>query len=222
MIALILAGGKGSRLEPWHAPKCLMPVNGVPILHRIIKHLEQFVDKVVVCAGYRSADVRASLFGTTVAVSDAGENAGMIERIQVAMKEFSLSGLCIVCYGDEWAPVRIDELLSLHRQARVSLTITAYEQPFGLGIVLRNGVMLDRIDDSERVLVNIGYMVFDVSLVNGEKGYRGLSEFASRNRNAACYIHVGERFTINTLKELSDAERKLSEAGAVERKELLG
>jgi NDP-sugar pyrophosphorylase family protein len=44
MKAIILAGGKGTRLAPYTTvfPKPLMPVDGIPILEVIVKQLAHF------------------------------------------------------------------------------------------------------------------------------------------------------------------------------------
>ncbi|MEE8473629.1 MAG: aminotransferase class I/II-fold pyridoxal phosphate-dependent enzyme [Dehalococcoidia bacterium] len=53
--AIILAAGIGSRLVPFtdHAPKCLAPINGVPILTNMLAHLaESGVEETVIVVGH--------------------------------------------------------------------------------------------------------------------------------------------------------------------------
>ena len=55
MQALILAGGKGTRLRPYTAimPKPLMPIGDMPILEILIRQLkEQGVDSIILAVGY--------------------------------------------------------------------------------------------------------------------------------------------------------------------------
>ena len=55
MKAVILAGGRGTRLAPYTTvfPKPLMPVGGVPILEVIVRQLKTHgVTEVVLCVGY--------------------------------------------------------------------------------------------------------------------------------------------------------------------------
>lgn len=57
MQAVILAGGKGSRLKPItdYVPKPLIPVNNVPIIEWQIRYLKKFkIDDVIICSGYKS------------------------------------------------------------------------------------------------------------------------------------------------------------------------
>ena len=50
MKAVILAGGKGTRLAPYTSvlPKPLMPIDGVPILEVIVKQLVHFGIKDII------------------------------------------------------------------------------------------------------------------------------------------------------------------------------
>ncbi len=53
--AIILAAGTGSRLGPFteHTPKCLLPINGVPILHNMLTHLSSSgVEETVIVVGH--------------------------------------------------------------------------------------------------------------------------------------------------------------------------
>jgi CTP:molybdopterin cytidylyltransferase MocA len=50
--AVIAAAGLGSRLG-LGMPKCMIPINKIPILARMIRMLEGYVDTVVVVTGYR-------------------------------------------------------------------------------------------------------------------------------------------------------------------------
>ena len=53
--AIILAAGSGKRLSPFtdHAPKCLAPVNGVPILVNALTHLsESGIRETVIVVGH--------------------------------------------------------------------------------------------------------------------------------------------------------------------------
>lgn len=64
MKAVILAAGLGTRLRPFtdSVPKCLVPLNGTPILQRQIESLERAgVRDCVLVVGYRASEVRARI-----------------------------------------------------------------------------------------------------------------------------------------------------------------
>ena len=61
MKAVILAAGTASRLRPLteHTPKCLLPVAGQAILHRLLDHLVALrVDDITIVLGYLSSKIR--------------------------------------------------------------------------------------------------------------------------------------------------------------------
>ena len=77
MQALILAGGKGTRLRPYTAnlPKPLMPIGDVPILEILVKQLESAgVTSIIMAVGYLSHMIEAyfkdgSDFGVSIKYS---------------------------------------------------------------------------------------------------------------------------------------------------------
>ena len=64
--AIILAAGIGSRLEPFtdHTPKCIAPINGIPILTNMLVHMyDSGVEETVIVVGYLKEKIYA-LIGT--------------------------------------------------------------------------------------------------------------------------------------------------------------
>lgn len=62
--AIILAGGKGTRLQSSvpGLPKCLAPVNGHPFLHYLIQHLQhQGIRDFIFALGFQSSSITAYL-----------------------------------------------------------------------------------------------------------------------------------------------------------------
>jgi NDP-sugar pyrophosphorylase family protein len=61
MIAVILAGGKGSRLAPVtnFLPKALVPINGSPILKHQFDQIKRIgISKVIVLTGYLASSIK--------------------------------------------------------------------------------------------------------------------------------------------------------------------
>jgi len=221
LTAIILAGGKGTRMKGWDEPKCLHPVNGVSMLRRITENLYgQGVRRVVVCIGYHGAGVRAAVdswvrhFDDGLEFSDAGEDATMNERINRALHQiwFPVHRSCrsnvLICYGDEMADVDLKKLCKA--SVGSSATVTCYRQKLPFGEVYRVGEFLERIQEPGYALVNIGYTILEpgaVSLVPIKPG--GFSEYVNQlnqRLRVRVYEHKGKRVTINEPADVAKAE----------------
>lgn len=222
MIAIILAGGRGSRLTPWHAPKSLIPINGETILNRLMHHLEDSgIHGFVVCAGYRSGDIAASLDahcwspwidGKGVKLSDAGLDATMGERLLKVKADLNINERALICYGDELSDVDIGALVAQHEGAKSSLTFTTAMQKTSGGQVIF-GLSDDggvRIIEGAPLTVNIGFVVVEPEMWSYLHSLDGLSDWINRvsseTKNVGIYRHKGKRATVNSLADLAHAE----------------
>ena len=212
LVAIVLAGGRGSRLEPWQAPKCLLPIAGVPILNRVIRHLlEQGIEEIVVAVGYRGADViralREPLDG--VVASDAGEDASMCGRILHAIRQHAVDGPILVCYGDDLADVDVDQLLVQHELLGTSATITVHgeRQPFGEVEMTPEGRLL-KLEEKPLRWINIGFAVLEPAAYGQMTAEEDFAYFIGRlGSDAGAYIHQGRRTAVNTPADIAHAEK---------------
>lgn len=213
LTAMILAGGKGSRLEPWGAPKCLLPISGVPILHRILAHVGRWCDDVIVCVGYRASDVAHSIRTVRawdhVRVHDAGEDATMCARILDA-RALCMNERILVLYGDELGNVSVPALMARHEQLRAEATVTVYNQLLPFGVADYKDGFLRHIADDVYECVNIGFAVLEPSALAkmnaGEQFSAFLSRIAGGGMNVGVYVHEGGRATINSPADIAKAE----------------
>lgn len=214
--ALILAGGKGSRLAPFHAPKALLPVNGVSILRRILEHIAPHVQRTIVCTGYRASDIEAAVKydrqNYSVGVgwlefSHGTEDDPMCTRLLHAREEKKIEGRVLVLYGDELADVDIRALVAKHEDSRRAvLTFASHKTILPFGVVDEH----DRIISDEWVPVNIGYMVAEPEAWAHMHPEDGLADWANRigdaGQKVTSYNHTGKRASINNLVDLKIAE----------------
>ena len=84
MRAMILAAGLGTRLKPWtlEHPKALVPVDGIPMLERVILKLKsQGFDEIVVNVHHFAGQITDFLdskdFGIKISISD--ERGGLLD-----------------------------------------------------------------------------------------------------------------------------------------------
>ncbi|MBX9929296.1 MAG: NTP transferase domain-containing protein [Gemmatimonadaceae bacterium] len=115
MRALILAAGRGTRLGPdWRAPKCLLPIGGVPLLQRYHAALRDRVSTIRVVVGHQSDTVRAAM-GASMPTVEWVENAefehGSILSIAAGLRDHE--GPLLLMDGDVFfAPALLDALLA--------------------------------------------------------------------------------------------------------------
>lgn len=189
-----------------------MPVNGVPILQRLLRHLlikHNVLERAIVCTGYRAADVRAAVvehkWGTRVSFSDAGEDATMGERLS----RFNGERIMVV-YGDELADVDLIKLLENHSGSARAITFTTADQLVPGGVVRYQNHKL-KIHENTTEQVNIGFVIVEPETWQHLKNEDGMSDWINRVSDripdrVGFYRHTGKRATINSLPDLKSAE----------------
>lgn len=126
--ALILAGGKGTRLAPrLHGrPKPLVEVDGVPLLERQLLALTSHgVTDVLVLVNHAAdqiaAFVRQKRFDCRIRLIDDGEprgTAGAVLACHDAMDERA-----VIVYGDTLFDIDVDHMLSRHVESEADATL---------------------------------------------------------------------------------------------------
>jgi NDP-mannose synthase len=143
MKAVILAGGKGTRLAPYTAvfPKPLMPVDGMPILEVIVRQLAHFqVKELIFTVSRQSEPLLAAYFGNGrrygVDILYSRETkplgtAGPLSAISELPDTF------LVMNGDILTTIDYNKLIQYHRRHQGIVTIAMSQK----GIPLEFGVM---------------------------------------------------------------------------------
>ena len=130
MRAIILAGGKGTRLRPFtvNFPKPLVPLGDTPVLEVLIKQLiHQEITDITLSLGHLSALIKAYF----------AQHARLLERIQLRYVEeevptgtagslATVPGLCetfLVMNGDLLTDLDFRALIDFHKEQEALLTI---------------------------------------------------------------------------------------------------
>lgn len=151
--AVILAGGRGRRLEPYTSvlPKPLMPIGDKAIVEIIVDRLvECGITDITLCVGYLSHLIEAVLNGrraekatfTYVHEQSPLGTAGPLRLID------GLEGTFLVMNGDLLTDLRFDELVAAHRRAGSVVTIATHQRRN----VVDYGVLHTEPGDSHRLL----------------------------------------------------------------------
>lgn len=146
MKAVILAGGLGIRLYQLtrKTAKCMLPVNGKPLLEHIIQYLASYGFKeIVVTLGSKHKQIvdyfgDGSKHNVNLLYSIEREPLGTAGSFKNA--ERYLQGTTLVMQGDTLTNFNLDSVIAFHRErkAMVTIALTTVGDPAGYGIAAIN------------------------------------------------------------------------------------
>jgi len=219
--ALILCGGKGERLRPLteFLPKPLVPLKGRPILSYLLDHIKQYgISDIVIAAGFQAEKIHrffdASHRDLNVTIVDSGD-VDIIERIKACSPH--LKGDFLLLYGDTLANVNLDHLQQFHlsHDAKATVTLWPLKSSFGLAELDEAGnVTRFREKPTLDQWINIGHFYYKkevLSWMADFASYAKFLEFLAVNKRLKGFAHHGVHITVNTLRELEDAEQNIDE-----------
>jgi NDP-sugar pyrophosphorylase family protein len=146
MKAIVLAGGKGTRLAPYTKilPKPLMPIGDMPILEILLRQMKRAgIDQVILTVGHLS--------GLMKAFFQDGKELGIDIRYSYEEKPLGTAGplsliqglddTFLVTNGDVLTTLELRELVETHRQSGALATIATHARkvPVDLGVLQFDG-----------------------------------------------------------------------------------
>ncbi len=144
MKAILLAGGKGTRLRPLtlHTPKPIVPIFGRPFLHYQIDLIRQIpeIDEIILSLNYQPRRIE-EVFGDGSAlgikIRYVVEPAPLGTGGAVKYAAGGVTDSIGVCNGDVLTEVVLKSVLARHRarQARATIVLTPVENPSAYGLV---------------------------------------------------------------------------------------
>jgi len=144
MKAILLAGGKGTRLRPLtiHTPKPIVPIFDSAFLHYQIDLLKQVpeIDEVILSLNYqprRIEEIFGDGSGTGVRIRYVVEPAPLGTGGAVKFAAQGVTDTLVVFNGDVMTSVDVKRVVALHRERRAKATIvlTPVENPEAYGLV---------------------------------------------------------------------------------------
>lgn len=169
MKAFLLAAGNGTRLRPLTdtTPKCLLPIQGVPLLSIWLELCSRYGIKEVLVNSHAHAEnirtfieaqkkprLRLRLFEEPSLLGSAGTIFANREWV-------SNESLFWILYADVLTDVNLQELLRFHRRRSAAATIGVYRvpEPKRCGIVTLNadGVVTDFVEKPHNPASNLAF-----------------------------------------------------------------
>ncbi len=209
MEVIILAGGQGKRLRPLTngIPKCLVPVNGLPMLEYHLRWLRQYkIDKIVVACGYKWKKIKEQ-YGQKLVYSVEDEPLGTGGAVNLALDHIE---------GDEFIVVNADDLNNtpldkLMKTGANTTVVSQFHSQFG--IVDMEGPLIKNFREKPLLnyWANIGLHILSKKIKYPETGSLErdvLPKLAAAGKLRA-FKHTGYWITVNTMKELEEAAESL-------------
>ncbi|HVM09569.1 MAG TPA: NDP-sugar synthase [Acidimicrobiales bacterium] len=194
MKAIVLVGGKGTRLRPLtlSTPKPMLPIVDVPMIERIVDHLARHdIDEVVLSLGYRpdafvDAFPEGAIRGVKLAYAVEPEPLDTAGGIAFAARAAGLDvgdERFVVVNGDVLTDLDLTALVAFHdeRGAEATIALTPVENPAAFGVVPTHddGRVIAFIEPPDAVkkgleqpkeppptnLINAGFYVFEPRVI---------------------------------------------------------
>lgn len=175
MRAVILAGGRGTRLAPYTItfPKPLMPIGDVPILEVIIRQLKHYgIGDIVMAVGHLAELLMAYFgdggrFGVNIGYSRETEPLGTAGPLALIP---DLDDTFMVMNGDVLTTLDYAALAAHHRGSGAAATIASHQRDarIDLGVIQTDaaGRIVDYIEKpTYHYLVSMGIYVFEPTVL---------------------------------------------------------
>jgi len=168
MKAVILAGGKGTRLRPftYSVPKPLLPVNHKPILEHILLHLKRHgVDEVYITIGHLGYQIKnyfgdGSELGIKIHYLEEDEpkgTAGCLLPLKDKLRETFL-----VVGGDNLTTLDFQDFIKFHKDKGgiASIVLTKMEMPIEYGIAETNEHVIKGFREKPTFRFDVSTMIY--------------------------------------------------------------
>jgi NDP-sugar pyrophosphorylase family protein len=171
MQAIILAGGKGTRLKPYTTifPKPLMPINDMPILEVVIRQLKKAGFKKITMAVGHLAELIEAFFNNGIKwgldISYSREDIPLGTAGPLAMLD-DLDDTFLLMNGDVLSDLDYTDLVRFHHQQDAMATIAMYDKEVKIDLgILKTNEYHEIYDYIEKPMltyqVSMGIYVFD-------------------------------------------------------------
>jgi len=204
-------------------PKGLVKVGGKPLLQWVVEWLkENGVTSIVMCVAYLKDHIisyfgNGDRFGVEIKYSIHTVQGGTGEGFSLAIGRYVRDDTFFALNGDQITDLRLGSLLGKHieKSAIATIAVVHPRLPFGLVKVDRHDNCLGFLEKpilKER-FISTGVYVFDRRITRylPRRGDIERVTFPrlSRFHKLGVYRHPGSFITVNSLRELEEAESQL-------------
>lgn len=177
MKAVVLAGGKGTRLMPYTRviPKPLMPIGDMSILEVLLHQMKRAgVDEVIITVGHMAGLLKAFFqdgeqLGLRITYSHESTPLGTAGPLSLIVPPPTETFL--VLNGDVLTTLDLNDLIEIHQHSNAIATIASHERieriDYGVLEVDNKGVIRGYIEKPvKKFLVSMGIYVFEPKVLS--------------------------------------------------------
>jgi mannose-1-phosphate guanylyltransferase len=232
MKAILLAGGKGTRLRPLtiHTPKPIVPIFNRPFLHYQIDLLRQVpeIDEVILSLNYQPRRIE-EIFGdgseVGIKIRYVVEPAPLGTAGAIKYAGDNLTESVVVFNGDVLTQIDLAAVIRLHRerQARATIVLTPVDNPSAYGLVetdaqgnIRRFVEKPKPEEITTNHINAGIYVLEPDTFDRipsdvawsiERSY--FPSLIERNETFVAYVYNGYWIDIGTPEKYTQVHRDI-------------
>ena len=172
MKAVILAGGLGTRLQPYttFVPKPMLPLGEKPLLEHLIEWLRKNgIKTTVLCVSYLRKTIEdyfedGERFGMNIEYAIAGKPLATAGQLKTAEEFIDDSFVCV--YGDSIFDFNLKNMINQHKKKKSFITMSLYEYStklnYGVIDTTKNGKVVGWNEKPEiKANINIGCYVME-------------------------------------------------------------
>jgi len=170
--AVILAGGLGTRLQPYTTflPKPMLPLGEKPILEHLIDWTKKNgIKSVVLCVSYLKKSIEdyfedGKRFGVNIEYAIANKPLATAGQLKTAEEFIDETFVCM--YGDSIFDFNLRNMVKLHKQKKSFVTMSLYEYktnlPYGVIETTKSGKVIAWNEKPEiKANINMGCYVME-------------------------------------------------------------
>lgn len=173
MKGVILAGGLGTRLQPYtfFIPKPMLPLGNKPLLEYLVEWLKQYgIEEIIICVSYLHRTIEdyfedGKRFGLSIKYARSERPLATAGQLKTAEKLLDDSFICL--YGDSIYEFELDKMIKKHKKtnAFLSMALLQYQTKLKYGFIETKGENDSVIAWNEKPeikgLINIGCYIIE-------------------------------------------------------------
>jgi mannose-1-phosphate guanylyltransferase len=170
--AIILAGGLGTRLQPYTTfiPKPMLPLGEKPLLEHLIDWLKKNgIKSIVLCVSYLKKTIEdyfedGTRFGVNIEYAVANKPLATAGQLKTAEKFVDETFVCV--YGDSIFGFSLKNMIKYHKKKKSFITMSLYEYKtklsYGVIDTTKNGKVIGWNEKPEiKADINIGCYIME-------------------------------------------------------------